>query len=123
MMHQESDDADLRSAFAAGLTKGGPASLVYGMIVSVTGTLALAVSLAEMASICPVAGAQYHWTWMLAPPKYAAFITWMQGWITVFAWQASATSVTYLTATMIQALAMLDFPSYVPERWHGTLLM
>ncbi|KAK5706154.1 hypothetical protein LTR97_001141 [Elasticomyces elasticus] len=43
-------------AFAAGLTNGGPVSLVYGMILSFSGTLALAASLAEMASLCPVAG-------------------------------------------------------------------
>ncbi|KAK4958973.1 hypothetical protein LTR10_003772 [Elasticomyces elasticus] len=87
------------------------------------GTLALAASLAEMASLCPIAGAQYHWTYMFAPPRFAAFITWMQGWITVFAWQATATSVVYLTATQIQGLIILNHASYIPQRWHGTLLM
>jgi amino acid transporter len=66
-------------SFAAGLTNGGPTALVWGMLLSVSGTLALAASLSEMASICPVAGAQYHWTYMFAPRKAAAFITWMQG--------------------------------------------
>lgn len=93
------------------------------MILSITGNLALAASLAEMASICPIAGAQYHWTYMFAPPGAAPFITWMQGWITVFAWQATATSVTYLTATQIQGLMILNYPDYLPQRWHGTLLM
>ncbi|KAK4546356.1 hypothetical protein LTR36_002033 [Oleoguttula mirabilis] len=110
-------------AFAAGLTNGGPVSLVYGMLLSITGTLALAASLSEMASICPIAGAQYHWTHLFAPPRAAAFITWMQGWITVFAWQATATSVVYLTAIQIQGLMILNYDFYVPERWHGTLLM
>lgn len=98
-------------------------SLVYGMILSITGTLALAASLAEMASICPISGAQYHWTYMFSPKRAAPFITWMQGWITVFAWQATATSVVYLTATQIQGVMILDYPNYVPHRWHGTLLM
>ena len=60
---------------------------------------------------------------MFAPRGAAPFITWMQGWITVFAWQATATSVTYLTATQIQGLMILNYPNYSPERWHGTLLM
>lgn len=47
----------------------------------------------------------------------------MQGWITVFAWQATATSVVYLTATQIQGLMILNYDSYIPQRWHGTLLM
>ena len=67
----------LRSVFSAGLYNGGLVSRVYGMSLSLTGTLALAASLAEMAS--PIAGAQYHWIAIFAPPKYAAFITWTQG--------------------------------------------
>jgi choline transport protein len=49
------------------------------MVLSLTGTMALAMSLAEMASIRPLAGAQYHWTALFAPPKIRAFVTWMQG--------------------------------------------
>jgi hypothetical protein len=49
------------------------------MLLSISGTLALAASLSEMASICPVAGAQYQWTYMFAPEKSKAFITRMQG--------------------------------------------
>jgi choline transport protein len=49
------------------------------MLFSIIGTMALALSLAEMASICPIAGAQYHWTALFAPPKIKNFITWMQG--------------------------------------------
>ena len=71
--------------FTASLGNSGPVSLVYGMLLSITGNLALAASLAEMASSVSIAGAQYHWTYMFAPRRVAQFITWMQGWITVFA--------------------------------------
>lgn len=67
------------SGFQHGLRNGGPASLVWGMLFSIIGTMALALSLAEMASICPIAGAQYHWTALFAPPKIKNFVTWMQG--------------------------------------------
>ncbi|GIC92864.1 putative amino acid permease [Aspergillus udagawae] len=87
------------------------------------GTMALALSLGEMASICPLAGAQYHWTALLAPPRIRAFSTWMQGWITVFGWQAAVTSICFLVATQIQGLIILNHPEYEPQRWHGTLLM
>jgi amino acid transporter len=102
---------------------GGPAALVWGMLLSMTGTMALALSLGEMASICPLAGAQYHWTALLAPPRIRAFSTWMQGWITVFGWQAAVTSISFLVATQIQGLIILNRPEYEPQRWHGTLLM
>lgn len=67
------------SGFTPGLMNGGPSALVWGMVLSLTGTLALALSLAEMASICPISGAQYHWTALFAPSKIRPFITWMQG--------------------------------------------
>lgn len=116
--------------------------MVWGMLLSISGTMAIALSLAEMASICPIAGAQYHWTALFAPPRMKSFMTWMQGedthsrsqaiiatnwistgWITVFAWQAAATSICFLVATQIQGLIVLNYPNYVFERWHGTLLM
>lgn len=58
---------------------GGPQSLAWGILAVVVGSLAQAMSMAELGSILPIAGAQYHWTHMLAPPKYQHFITWMQG--------------------------------------------
>lgn len=45
------------------------------------------------------------------------------GWITVFAWQATVTAVTFLTATQMQGLMIMNYPSYDPKPWHGTLLM
>lgn len=46
------------------------------------------------------------------------------GWVTVFAWQATATSLNYLIAAQIQGLVVLNFPdSYTHQRWHGTLLV
>lgn len=50
----------MERSFSAGLVNGGPASLIYGMLLATAGTMALALSLAEMASMCPIAGAQYH---------------------------------------------------------------
>ncbi|KAK2789102.1 hypothetical protein FQN52_006365 [Onygenales sp. PD_12] len=60
-------------------TNGGPQALAWGIIVVIAGALAQSASLAEMASMQPIAGAQYHWTHYLAPVKQRRFITWMQG--------------------------------------------
>ena len=58
---------------------GGPETLAWGCLIVVIGALAQSASLAEMASIQPIAGAQYHWTYFLAPARQRRFITWMQG--------------------------------------------
>lgn len=69
----------LASNLGAVLANGGPQSLVWGILIVVPGALAQAGSLAEMAAMQPIAGAQYHWIDHLAPPKYRRLITWMQG--------------------------------------------
>ncbi|PSS15140.1 hypothetical protein M430DRAFT_142583 [Amorphotheca resinae ATCC 22711] len=110
------------NSLGLGLQNGGPSSLIWGMVLSLSGVMCLALSLAEMASICPISGAQYHWTALFAPPRIRNFMTWMQGWITVFAWQAACTSICFVVATQIQGLVILNDSSYTPKRWHGTLL-
>ena len=43
------------------LTDGGTADLFWGFIVLTFGMLLVYASLAEMASMSPTAGGQYHW--------------------------------------------------------------
>ncbi|KAK5766193.1 hypothetical protein LTS12_003677 [Elasticomyces elasticus] len=78
--------------FQAGLFNGGPAALVWGFAVAGPGTLMIVLSLAEMASITPSVGAQYRWTAIYCPSFLdKRFWSFLQGWLTVFAWIASST--------------------------------
>ncbi len=70
----------------------------------------------------PIAGAQYHWTAEHSPRELRAFLSWVQGWVTILAWQATNASAAFLAATMIQGLIIFNYPTYAPERWHGTLM-
>ena len=108
---------------SAVLYNGGPQTLAWGILVVAAGALAQSASLAEMASLQPIAGAQYHWTHYLAPPSQRRFITWMQGWITWFGWVSLLAGVANTTAYMLQSLIVVNNPSYVPERWHLTLII
>ncbi|RWA09390.1 hypothetical protein EKO27_g5710 [Xylaria grammica] len=109
--------------FQGGLVNGGPSTLVYGLIFSFFGSLATAASLAEMASISPTSGGQYHWVALLAPRRYAILFSWFAGWITAFTRIAVTASVAFLAATMVQGLVILNYPdTYVPRQWHGTLI-
>lgn len=112
------------ASFQAGLINGGPTSLVYGQLLAWIGSLAIALSLAEMASINPTVGAQYRWTGLYAPPEVFSPAFWglLQGWITVFAWIATAASPAFLIGTTIQGLMVFFDTNYVFERWHGSLL-
>lgn len=46
----------------------------------------------------------------------------MIGWLCVLGWQAATASGCYLAGTEIQGLIVLNYPDYVYQRWHGTLL-
>lgn len=71
----------------------------------------------------PTAAGQYHWTFELSPPKYRKFISWFTGWQIFLAWQADFAAVLYLCGLLIQAMAVLNYPGYEPQRWHATLIL
>lgn len=71
---------------------------------------------------CPTSGGQNEWTSILAPPRYAAFFSWVVGWITTLGWLALTASAALLGGLQIQGLVVLNYPGYVPQRWHGTMI-
>lgn len=85
----------------------------------------LMATLAELVSMAPTSGGQYHWVSMLAPQGYQKSFGYITGWLTVTGWQATLSSSGLLTATLIQNIVLLTHPSYGPkmENWHGTLLL
>ncbi|KAJ9640086.1 hypothetical protein H2199_006320 [Coniosporium tulheliwenetii] len=109
----------------AGLLNGGPTALVWGLLLAAFGSITIALSLGEMASITPVVGAQYRWTGLYAPRIMTpAFWSLIQGWLTTFAWIAGCASTSYVCASMTQGLIVLNHPeTYIPQLWHVTLLM
>lgn len=44
------------------------------------------------------------------------------GWLCVLGWQTSCAATAYVAGTQIQGLLVLNYPNYVFEQWHGTLL-
>jgi choline transport protein len=102
---------------------GGPQTLVWGIILVVVGALSQALSMAELATIHPIAGAQYHWTHFLAPERQKRFITWMQGWVTWFAWVSALAGSTSSEANILLGLVGTNFPDYEYKSWHVTLLI
>ncbi|KAF2673819.1 amino acid transporter [Microthyrium microscopicum] len=108
--------------FQFSLLNGGPASMVYGGIIAGFGASAVAISLAEMASMDPAVGAQYRWSANFAPaaPRFWGLI---QGWLTVAAWIFTTAAGPASLANIVEALIIFNNDSYVPERWHVALLM
>ncbi|ETI27490.1 hypothetical protein G647_09681 [Cladophialophora carrionii CBS 160.54] len=109
--------------FSQGFDNGGPAGLVYGFIIAWSSTLSVYTVISELASMAPIAGGQYYWVYMLAPPRWKVFSSYIIGWLTSLAWIATVATETIFAGTMIQGAIILDNEnSYEAKRWHGTLL-
>ena len=74
--------------FTTGLTNGGSAGLVCGYLLVWIESIAVFTTMAELASMAPTAGGQYHWVWMLASPPCRKFLSYIMGWLMICGWQA-----------------------------------
>lgn len=93
------------------------------MIIAVVGALAQAACLGEMASMIPVAGAQYHWTWHMAPKRIKMFATWIQGWTTWFGYVALQAALANILVVQLESLITLNSETYVAGGWKTSVLV
>lgn len=104
------------------LLNGGPAAFLFNFILAVCGALAQAISMGELASLLPLAGAQYYWTYHFSPPKYKMFLTWITGWATWLGYIGLLAGVVNSTALMYEATIQINNPDYESDGWHTTLI-
>jgi amino acid transporter len=62
--------------YGHGLTMGGPAEMAFGWPIVALFTLAVAASMAELASALPTSGAMYHWSYKLGGKGWGWFTAW-----------------------------------------------
>ncbi|KAM5344334.1 hypothetical protein ACJ41O_012871 [Fusarium nematophilum] len=105
------------------LFNGGPQTFVFSFIIVFCGAIAQAASLGEMASIQPVAGAQYHWTYHLAPSGIKRFATWIQGWATWFGYVSLLAGIANVTIILLESMINLNHPNYIAGGWHTSVLV
>ncbi|KAI7232839.1 amino acid transporter-like protein [Hortaea werneckii] len=103
------------------LVDGGTPNLFWGFLIDACGMLFVYASLAELASMSPTAGGQYHWVSELASPRVQKPLSYLVGWLSAIGWQVYLAGVCFMVGGLIQALVALNNESYVPERWHQTL--
>ncbi|KAJ4369571.1 hypothetical protein N0V83_005333 [Neocucurbitaria cava] len=106
-----------------GLIDGGTAGMIWMYLIVWIGFICVNTSMAEMGSMAPTSGGQYHWVSEFAPPEYQKFLSYVIGWLCVLGWQTGAANTAFLAGTQIQGLIALNIPDYSFEAWHGTLLV
>ncbi|KAF7136743.1 hypothetical protein CNMCM5793_006212 [Aspergillus hiratsukae] len=108
---------------SSALTDGGTAGLIWGFLIVTAGFALVFASIAEMASMAPTSGGQYHWVSEFAPRRGQKFLSYITGWLCATGWQCAIVSIAFLAGTIIQGLIVLNDPTYEFQRWHGTLLV
>lgn len=107
---------------ALSLTNGGTGGGIWMFFVVCVGMFHVVLSMAEMASMAPTSGGQYHWVSEFAPPQYQKFLSYLVGWFAVIGWQAAMASLAYACAQQFEGLIALNVDTYIIQGWHGTLL-
>ncbi|KAI5309860.1 hypothetical protein KEM55_002253, partial [Ascosphaera atra] len=111
------------STSSFGLTDGGVSGMIYTYIGGASGFSTVVLSMAEMASMAPTSGGQYHWVSEFAPPSTQKFLSYMVGWVCVLGWHSAICGANLTVAQMLQGMITLNDASYVPKGWHVTLFV
>lgn len=104
-------------------------------------TLAVAIPMAEMCSMYPVAGGQYSWVAALTPPRFARGLSYATGWFMLIGMPpksqfpprrhanpsrkgllAMGATNNSIASNFVLGMANLVFPEYTIERWQTVLV-
>jgi amino acid transporter len=87
-----------------GLAQGGPAEMAFGWPIVSVFTLAVAASMAELASAFPTSGGMYHWAILLGGRGWG----WFTAWFNLFGLVATVAAVDYGCAQFLSPLLGLS---------------
>ncbi|EGX90158.1 amino acid permease 2 [Cordyceps militaris CM01] len=107
--------------FTQGLKDGGRPGVMYSLLWCFVGFVPIYLSMAEMASMAPIAGAQYHWVSEFAPERYQKILSYLTGWTSTLAWQAGNALGMFEVGIVIQAIITANI-EYNAPRWHATII-
>jgi choline transport protein len=108
----------IATSLALAISAGGPVTLLYGIIFSCVAYACVGISLAEMISVYPTPGGQYHFTSILAPKACSRGLSYVCGCISMLSWIALTAAATILGAQMVIVLPESYVEGYTPQPWH-----
>ncbi|CAK3885212.1 amino-acid permease [Lecanosticta acicola] len=104
------------------LANGGTAGAIWLTLAVCFGMFFVMISMAELASMAPTSGGQYHWVSEFAPAHLQRPLSYAVGWLCALGWQAAMPTVAYIGAQQVLALIAICDTSYVIQGWHGALM-
>lgn len=110
-----SSELGVAAGVGVNLTEGGASSMFWGTIVGAVVVGIISLGMAELASAYPSAGAQYHWAYCIATPRYRRFAAYVTGWLNLAGWWFGAASLTLFCGTVPLGIANLYIEDYTPK--------
>jgi choline transport protein len=104
------------------IVSGGPVAAIWGMLISATGVLCIAASMAELTSILPTPGGPYHWAYRLSPPSFQVGLAYFTGWLAAAGWVCLTATTSSLAGSLIVGIIALLHPNYEEKAWHEFLI-
>ncbi|KAI3395644.1 hypothetical protein diail_1009 [Diaporthe ilicicola] len=84
---------------------------------------AIVLSLAEMSSMSPTAGGQYHWVSEFAPAGWQKQASYASGWMSSLGWIASLAGGVYVCADLVSVCVSIVHPDLVLTSWQIFLIL
>ncbi|EMC93285.1 hypothetical protein BAUCODRAFT_235090 [Baudoinia panamericana UAMH 10762] len=107
-----------------GLLNGGTGGVIWCTIAVWALMMCMIASMAEMASMAPTAGGQYHYVSEFAPPSLQKSLSYVVGWCCCLGWICGIPACGLQLAGLVQAMVLLTFPDAdVSTLWQTTLLV
>ncbi|KAJ0427176.1 amino acid/polyamine transporter I [Aspergillus carlsbadensis] len=112
----------IAASFAIAIQSGGAVSLLYGIVLVTFAMLCTGVTLAELASVYPTAGGQYHFTSILASRRWSRSLSYFSGLAAIFSWICLGASIGLSGTNALMAIIIRWRPEYEPQTWHYFLV-
>ncbi|KAL2154555.1 hypothetical protein VTH82DRAFT_3231 [Thermothelomyces myriococcoides] len=116
--------ASLMATWVYGLQAGGAAAIMWSWIIGGAGSVLMALSLAEISSAYPIAGAMYSVLKYIAPENQVPLLCWLSGYITLIGLIAGSASTEYASSQiLLAAVSIASGFSYIPTAVHVFAVM
>jgi len=104
--------SSLAATLSTGLTNGGPSVVIYGWLAVSALTILTGAVMAEICSSFPSAGSVYHWSGVLASPRWGPFAAYVSGWFNLLGNAAGCASFAFTFASALAAA--IDVANFIP---------
>ena len=108
---------------SGGLINGGFGGLVWEYIFTAFAFGSVVITMAEMTSMAPTSGGQYHWISEFSPPRYQKYLSYAAGWTSALGWLTGNASGYFIMSTLVEALVEVYYPNWSFTNWQSTLVM